>query len=292
MRSEQPQILQPIPTGERYNLRAMEATKRLDWKRLMEEALTAPGDLGQAYSRFHDYSITNMLFFRMQGITEPVASYQTWRSVGRQVMKGAKAKEVIVPRLIKEKPEEKPDPNETPDEKQTRVSRLVGFTVMRAIFTLSDTTGKDLTPAPIPGWELQAALDKLGVRQIAFTSTDGNLQGYSRGLEFAVNPVAINPRKTMFHELGHIVLSHTTSQRLAEYQTHRGIMEFEAEGAAYIAMNELGLLDEATATRSRGYIKHWLHDEQPPEQSIRQVFRAADAIIRAGRESPATPSPV
>jgi len=60
-------------------------------------------------------------------------------------------------------------------------------------------------------------------------------------------------------------------------------MEFEAEGTAYLVMNELELMDEETASHSRGYIRHWLQDEQPPERSVRQVFRAAEAILKAGR---------
>jgi hypothetical protein len=85
---------------------------------------------------------------------------------------------------------------------------------------------------------------------------------------------------------GYIVLGHTLPQVHAEYATHRGLKEFEAEATAYLCMNELGQLGEETANHSRGYIRHWLDDEQPPEQSIRHVFRAAEAILRAGRVAP------
>jgi hypothetical protein len=69
---------------------------------------------------------------------------------------------------------------------------------------------------------------------------------------------------------------------------HRGIMEFQAEAVAYLAMNELGQLDDETATRSRGYIQHWLRDEQPPDRAIQQVFKATDAILKAGRVAPSS----
>jgi hypothetical protein len=123
----------------------------------------------------------------------------------------------------------------------------------------------------------------LGIREAYFNSPDGNLQGYSRGLEFAVNPMAVNPSKTTFHELGHIVLGHTLPHHYEEYQTHRGVMEFQAEATAYLLMNELELMDDETAAHSRGYIRHWLGEEHPPDQAIRQVFTAADRILRAGR---------
>ncbi len=75
-----------------------------------------------------------------------------------------------------------------------------------------------------------------------------------------------------------------------EYVLHRGLMEFEAEGMAYLIMNEFNLLDDETASHSRGYIWYWLQDEQPPEKSIQRVFRAADAILRAGRIGPSAAS--
>jgi hypothetical protein len=251
---------------------------KLDWPRLLDEALTAPGDLGSTYSRFHDYSLTNMMLFRMQGLFEPVAPFSRWKSLGRNVLRGARAKEVIVPMLINEAPVE-----ETLDEKRERVARLVGFKVVRAVFGLSDTEGPDISPMPTPGWDLQQALGKLGIREVPFDQPNGNLQGWSQGLEFAINPIAVNRTKTTFHEIGHIVLGHTLPARHEEYSTHRGIMEFQAEAMAYLAMNELGQLDDDTASRSRAYIQHWLRDEQPPDKAIQQVFRATDAILKAGR---------
>lgn len=259
-------------------------THRPDWQQLLHQALTAPGNLGNTYSRFHDYSFTNEMLFFMQGIHEPVASYSRWRSLGRQVMRGAKAKEVIVPVLVNEPATE----NETLEGKRERVAKLIGFKVVRAMFALSDTDGKELPDIPIPGWDVQTALDTFGIREVPFDSTNGNLQGYSRGVEFAINPIAVNPIKTRFHEIAHILLGHTLEHHYEEYQAHRGILEFQAEAASYLVMNELQILDDETASTSRAYICHWLKDEQPPDQAIRQVFTVADRILRAGRIAGAT----
>ena len=57
--------------------------EKLPWDKLLEQALTAPGSLTGVYDRFHDYSITNMMLFLMQGIFEPVASESRWKSLGR-----------------------------------------------------------------------------------------------------------------------------------------------------------------------------------------------------------------
>jgi hypothetical protein len=253
------------------------ATK-IEWSKLMEEALTAPGNLTGVYDRFHNYSLTNMFLFMLQGIREPVASFSRWKSLGRNVIQGARAKEVIVPLLVNE---DLPDPDDP--SKRERVQRLIGFKVVRAVFTLSDIDGKEPPPLQLPGWDVETALKKLAIRRVPFDQINGNVQGYSAGVDIAINPVAVHPEKTLMHELGHVVLGHTLPHSLDDYQTHRGIKEFQAEATAYLTMNELEQLDEETAAHSRGYIQHYLQGERPPEQAIRQVFTAAERILRAGR---------
>jgi hypothetical protein len=260
----------------------MAGERQLDWQQLLEEALTTPGNLSGVYDRFHDYSLTNMLLFRLQGLHEPVASLSRWKSLGRQVVRGTRAKEVIVPVLVNEHPPE----DETVDEKRERVARLIGFKVARAIFALSDTEGADIPPQPTPGWDYQQAISKLGVREVPFDDTRGNLQGYSHGTEIAISPIAVRPTKTRFHELGHVLLGHTLPHALDDYQTHRGIKEFQAEAVAYLAMNELEQLDDEAASASRGYIQHWLSSERPPDKAIQQVFTVTDRILKAGRVDP------
>src|SRR5579859_3724924 len=115
---------------------------KVDWPKLLDEALTTPGNLTGVYDRFHDYSLTNMLLFRIQGIHEPVASFSRWKSLGRHVLKGARAKEVIVPVLMNEGPPEPPE-DEPLAEKRERVARLIGFKAVRAVFALSDTDGPE-----------------------------------------------------------------------------------------------------------------------------------------------------
>lgn len=266
------------------------AEAKLDWNELMQEALTAPGNLGQTYSRFHDYSITNEMLFFMQGIHEPVASRSTWKTLGRTILNGHRPKKVIVPVLVNEPAPKEEGAEETPEAKKERIARLIGFKLIHGVFSLSDTEGKDLPETPTPGWDLQKALDKFGIKEVPFESTSGNIQGYSRGLEFAINPVSVNRKKTVMHELAHILLGHTLPHHYEEYQAHRGLQEFQAEATAYLVMNELQVMDDETASTSRAYIRHYLGAEQPPDQAIRQVFTVADRILRAGRVAVEQPS--
>lgn len=215
----------------------------------------------------------------MQGVREPVATWPRWKKLGRHVLRGAKAKEIIRPIIVGAKAREQDEG----DEPIEGVPTLVGFKSEKRIFALSDTDGDELPPVELPEWDFGTALQQLGVRLVPYESVSGNLQGYSRGHDIAINPIAVNPVKTRFHEIGHVVLGHTASEALAEYQTHRGVMEFQAEATAYLTMHELEQLDEATASRSRGYVQTWLRGERPPEKAIRDVFVATNKILKAGR---------
>ncbi len=243
-----------------------------DWQHLIEEAVTREGKIGAFYSYFHEYSFLNTMLLWMQGVNEPAGPYSAWQKVNRHVRAGVKAHEVLHPVMVQVEVED-----------GQKEERVIGFKYKRSVFGLSQTEGESLPPIPTPGWDLQTALDKLGIREVPFQMADGNMQGYSIGVEFAINPVAANRNKTVFHELGHIVLGHTVKHHYEEYQTHRGIMEFQSESVAYLAMNEVDLLDEQTAMESRGYIAHWLKGERPPDKAIQQVFTAVDRILRAGR---------
>lgn len=253
----------PAPAGK---------AEELDWQRLIEVAMTAPGHVGNVYSQFYRYSFLNQMYLLMQGVHEPVATYKHWQALGRQVLKGSKAYGIIRPIVV----ETKNDDGETED-------KFVRFKRVNCLFGVSQTDGQKLAPVELPDWQLDLALNTLGVRHVPYELLDGNVQGYSTGREFAVNPVAADPLHTTMHELGHIVLGHTAPEAAGEYAKHRGSQEFQAEATAHLVLNELGQLTEATASHSRGYIQHWLKDEQPSDSEIRQVFVATDTILKAGR---------
>ncbi|GAA3322662.1 hypothetical protein [Paeniglutamicibacter sulfureus] len=116
-----------------------------------------------------------------------------------------------------------------------------------------------------------------------FEQINGNVAGYSYERNVAVSPVAKYPFKTLMHEIGHVVLGHTSEQGLEDYREHRGSKEFQAESTAYLALNELSATDQFDAAESRGYIQGWMRNERPDNASIRQVFTATNKILKAGR---------
>ena len=84
------------------------------------------------------------------------------------------------------------------------------------------------------------------------------------------------------HELAHVVLGHTAEgSGLTDHdeRTPKDVREVEAEAVAYICCQSLNLPGEAF---SRGYLQHWLRDRTIEERSAQRIFKAADAILRAG----------
>lgn len=246
--------------------------KEFEWQRLIEVAVSVPGHLGEVYNRFYSYSFLNQVYLLSQGLREPVATYKRWQTLGRQVLRGSKAYAIVRPIVV-----------EQPNDDSNNPDKVVRFKRVNCLFGVSQTEGDDLPSVELPGWRLDQAIDALDVRQVPYQLLNGNVQGYSAGREYAVNPVAANPLHTALHELGHIVLGHTLPEARADYVLHRGSKEFQAEATAHLVLNELGQLTDETASHSRGYIQNWLHDERPADAEIRQVFTATDTILKAGR---------
>ncbi|MEV0360093.1 hypothetical protein AB0H71_28945 [Nocardia sp. NPDC050697] len=250
-----------------------DVVEQIDWIMWAEEALKMPGGMNGTYSRFRTLSYMNQLRLAMQGVFEPVNTYKGWAELDtpRQVMKGAKARAILRPIMVKNRLVEQEDDDD----------RLLRFKLVRCMFPVSETEGPELPPWTPPEWSPEQALGALGVREIPFEGFNANRQGYSVGKELAINPVARYPAKTLMHELMHIQLGHTADD-FEDYREHRGTCEGQAELGAYLLMNELNALDKMDPAESRGYIQTWLGDGELKDDAIRDVFKAVDSILKAG----------
>ncbi len=256
----------------------MKATTKVDWSALLKDAVSRPGSILEAYSNFHNYSIGNCLLAAFQCHARglelgPIATYKRWRELGRQVRRGEKALTLCMPKTIK-------NTVETPNGEEEETTRTY-FVHKRLWFVMSQTDGEQIEPQPIPEWQKDRALAKLGFREESFAHLNGNVQGYAKpGGIVAINPLAQLPHKTLFHELGHQVLGHVSEGERSDGETlSRNLREAEAESVALICCEALGLVG---ADYCRGYIQDWLREAEIPERSCQRIFSAANKILEAG----------
>lgn len=247
----------------------------VDWRALLDQAMTLPGRMGDTYCRFYQYSLQNQILLWSQGVNEPCAPFSVWKGLGRIPMKGG-GRAVLHPQPIRK----------TDKETGERVVVTTRFKLRRSTFPYSNTVGPEVEWPELAEWDQHRALAELGIARVPFTMINGNTQGYSFDRVIAVSPVAKFPVKTLFHELGHVMLGHTVECPQGETPCSRGLAEFQAEAVAHLLAHELDL-DEWNPAESRAYIQGWLGGEAVTERDIRAVFSAADKILRAGRAASA-----
>jgi antirestriction protein ArdC len=247
---------------------------------LLHEAVNKPGTIMKAYSAFHNYSLGNQLLAFVQcqirGIEPgPINTFPKWQDLRRHVKKGEKALTLCMPVTVKQK--------ETDETGEEQDASFTTFVYKARWFVLAQTDGEAMELPQLPSFDADKALATLDIQRIPFTETDGNYQGYAKKRSIAINPIAQLPHKTLFHELGHVVLGHTSEADFNDSEhTPRNLREVEAEAVALLCCEALNL---DGAEYCRGYIQEWLKrgsDSAIPEKSAQKILKAADQILKAG----------
>jgi antirestriction protein ArdC len=266
--------------------RALRRTERkalISWAALLNEAITRPGYIHEAYSRFHNYSLGNQILALFQcferGIQPgPLATFPRWKELGRHVKKGEKALTLCMPLACKR------TKTFTDDDGTSRKEEFVytHFTYKSHWFVLAQTEGAEFETPALPAWDEQSALTALKIERIPFDDLNGNVQGFAkRGRKVAVSPIAALPQKTLFHELAHVVLGHVEEGDLSDSEAITAeVREIEAEAVALLCCESLGL---PGTEYSRGYIQSWSNGQAISERSAQRIFHAADLILKAGQ---------
>ena len=212
----------------------------------------------------------------------PINTFPGWQALGRKVKRGERALILCMPITRKARNQET---TETNDENAERT--FTSFVYKSRWFVVSQTVGEEISKPHLPDWDSERALATLDIEQVTFNAADGNCQGYARKRQIAINPVAQLPHKTLFHEVAHVVLGHTTEADFADTEiTPRNLREVEAEAVALLCCEALNL---EGADYCRGYIQNWLrpaigyNSDAIPEKSAQKIFHAADRILKAGR---------
>ena len=265
------------------NSQPTERQTDIQFRQLLEEAVSKPGTLMKAYSLFWNYSLGNQILALVQANQRdialgPIASFNRWKELGRYVKRGEKAIELCMPITMKRTVKADDSQGESSVETEITFKR---FVFKRNWFMLSQTDGEPYQPAAAPAWDRARALDALGVQEIPFEMMNGNCQGYAKARQIAINPVAEMPAKTTFHELAHIELGHTSEAVHDSETLPRNLREVEAESVALLCLESLGM---DGAEYCRGYIQNWLQGSTIPERSAQRIFAAADKILKAGIE--------
>jgi hypothetical protein len=172
---------------------------------LLVEAVNKPGLIMDAYSAFHNYSIGNQILAivqcQLRGLEPgPINTFSGWQALGRNVKRGERALTLCMPITRKVRNEE-PSEGKGDNEEHTFTS----FVYKPPWFAVSQTVGDEFTPPRLPEWDAKRALETLSIEQITFTETNGNVQGYARKRQVAINPVAQLPIKTLFHEAAQVM---------------------------------------------------------------------------------------
>jgi antirestriction protein ArdC len=251
------------------------------WGELLRDAVEKPGRMLEAYTAFHNYSFGNALLALEQCVRRnlqpgPLNTYRGWLERKRQVRKGERGITLCMPMSFK-KTQQTDDAQDDTTEPQTRYA----FRFRAYWFVLAQTEGEEIYLVPIPGFDMDTALRTLNIARTPFDEINGNIQGFARQREIAVNRLAALPHKTTFHEIAHVVLGHTASETLVDSeQTPAHLREAEAESVALICCETLGL---EGAEFCRGYIQHWLKTEKEiPNHNAARIFAAATSILKAG----------
>lgn len=256
------------------------------WEELLYSAVHTPGKLLAAYTAFHNYSFGNALLALEQCISRkiepgPLNSYKGWLQLKRQVRKGEKGLCLCMPVNYKKRVTGKAASETIEETEEIQGEMRQRFVFRNYWFVLAQTEGETPCEQPIPGFDLDAALQSLSITRTPFDEINGNVQGFAHQREIAVSPIAELPLKTTLHEIAHVVLGHTISQKFIDLEhLDRNIREVEAESVALICCESLGL---PGAEAARGYIQHWLQGEKEiSNQSAARILSAAQTILKAG----------
>ena len=230
--------------------------------------LQNPWKISECYSAFHNYSTLNQWLAVSQCIQiGPLNTFKWWKKLGRHVRKWERAIALIMPVITKEK-----------NEAWIDEVKSIFFMPRKNWFTVYQTEGDEFIPE-VPGFDFTHIDERLEVSKTTFVHMSWNCQGYASWREYAINPVAQNPMKTMFHELAHILLGHTDERMDDSATLACNIKEFQAESVALICAAIIGQTHELKY--SLGYIQSYWIPVTLDKKMIERLFSVANKIISA-----------
>jgi len=252
---------------------------KLDMSGLLNEALTEPGIISDVFSVFHNYSFANTMQVLYQCMVKdieagPMASESKWKAMGRTLKPEYNKSKlwIWIPRMVSKK-------NKETGEKE---SYFIGrFLFKPVVAVLSMTDGEEFIMPDPPTFSLPKALETLEIEIKDFKDLNGNVGGYAKkDGSIAVNPLSEYPFAVAIHEVTHQVL-HKGHEK---HEISKALREVEAEATTYLVCNAVEVMTDDMASKSRGYIQHWLkaYGSELTEQTSNRIFGAVNKILKAG----------
>ena len=237
----------------------------------------------KTYSKFHKYSINNSILILMQRPdASNIASFQTWKKLGRQINKGEKGIKVLVPIPYKYEKEVENKSGDTETIELSGTSFRIGN-----VFDISQTTGKELPKLTTDLKEYSAEIE-LAIEAIAKTSKvpvrfESDMPHDKKGYYSISNKeIVINDNmsdtqtfKTLVHEIAH---SKIHAIDLKKYNANE--REVQAESVAYVVCNIYGI---DTSEYSFGYIAGWSSGKEMSElkESLSIIQDCSSEMIKS-----------
>jgi len=234
-------------------------------------------DFLKAYAKFHHYSVGNTIMVLSQKPdANRVASFSTWKSLGRHIRKGEKGIKILVPTPYKFERQV-----DSTDEEPLEITGLA-FKV-RYVYDISQTEGRSLPSLATKLTENANEIKQAVHRLIDVSSVpiyfDKPIKGDANGYyDLEDKYIAINPTlsdtqcfKTLVHELAHAKLHADKSKQVTSSER-----EVQAESVAYIVCQKYGI---DTSDYSFGYIAGWSKDKD-----IKELKSSLDTIGKCASE--------
>jgi len=237
----------------------------------------------RVYSKFHNYSIGNVLWLVSQAYTRGVdperfASFTTWKSISRNVRKGEKSFKVLAPVPVKYK-----DSKDLNTNGEAKLKQFMRFRVA-STFELSQTEGEDIPSIDYrTEGEDFGLIDKLEAfaksKNIDFAYVDekelGSAKGCSRGGSIQVldSLTGASRAATFAHELGHELLHWANGAVPSDHE--RSTLEIEAEATSFIVLEHFGI----DASKSSFYLAAWKGSAVSIKQSLSSIRRSSKEIL-------------
>jgi len=251
-------------------------------------------------SRMPNYSMNNQLLILVQHPdASMVASFGTWKSMGRHVRRGETGLRILAPNTRRSAPAD-PDISFTGEESQgdrsTTPARFVTGYRMVSVFDVSQTEGLPLPEperavlldgqAPEGVWESLAQQVSDAGFVLSRVTDAACIAGANGVTDFGAHTVKVRSDisdaqavKTLAHELGHVLL-HDPAVDPAWQVPCRGAKEVEAESVAYVVTGHCGM-DSSSYTFA--YVAGWA-DQAPSDvlmATAQRVRTAARTVIDA-----------